>query len=74
MVLDRRNKICYAALSPRTSYEMVKLFCNDNGYFLQAFKALHSVKGERELIYHTNVMMWIGEGIAAISPQSIGSE
>lgn len=58
MVLDRDARICYACLSPRTNKEVLQLWCNKLGYELNAF---HAVDEKGNEIYHTNVMMCIGE-------------
>jgi hypothetical protein len=56
MVLDRTNKIAYACLSVRTGYEPV---------------AFQAADGSDFPIYHTNVMMCIGDRFAVICLDSI---
>jgi hypothetical protein len=41
-------------------------FCEDFDYAPVLFEAFHTVNGERKLIYHTNVMMCLGENFAVI--------
>lgn len=65
MVLDRKNMVAFAAISPRTNEQLFHKFCSDNGFKGCSFRAYQTVAGKREPIYHTNVMMWIGEGVAA---------
>ena len=59
MVLDRENKICYAAISIRTDEQAVLQWCDVFDYTPVCFTAYQDVKGERKEIYHTNVMMCI---------------
>lgn len=68
MVMDHENKIIYAAFSPRTHAGALRKFAATNGYRAMAFTALD--KQERP-IYHTNVMLSIGEGFAVFCPKSI---
>jgi hypothetical protein len=63
MVLDRQNKIAYACLSPRTDIEVMNIFCEKSGYSPVYF---HAVDGKRTAIYHTNVLMCIGEKFVVI--------
>jgi len=66
LVLDRVNKIAYAALSDRTAPELVEHFCKNFNYKAITFSALQPVKAKRLPIYHTNVMMCIGSSIAVV--------
>ncbi len=71
MVLDRENKIAYCALSPRSDEMLFIEFCEEMEYTPIVFRANSTVNGKRKAIYHTNVMMSIGEKFAVISLQSI---
>lgn len=71
MVLDRENKICYAAISIRTDEIAVMQFCEEFGYRPVSFTANQDVDGERMAIYHTNVMMCIGDTFAVICLDTI---
>lgn len=71
LVLDRANAIAYCALSPRANEELFIEFCEDFDYAPVIFEAFHTVDGQRELIYHTNVMMSIGERFAIICAEMI---
>ncbi len=73
MVLDRVNKICYAALSVRTDEGALDHFCEQFGYEKCVFSALQSVDEVRKPIYHTNVMMCIADKYAVICLDSIDS-
>ena len=71
MVLDRKNKICYAAISIRTDEIAVMQFCKEFGYQAVCFRANHDVDGKREAIYHTNVMMCIAESFSVVCLDAI---
>nr|WP_322194845.1 arginine deiminase-related protein [Aquimarina sp. 2201CG5-10] len=66
LVLDRVNRKAYCALSPRADEELVIEFCEDFEYTPVIFTAYQTVGGQRLPIYHTNVMMGIGETFAVI--------
>jgi len=72
-VLDRTNRIAYCSISQRSSKELFLKFCKDFKYNPVYFKAYHTYKNERKLIYHTNVMMTIGAGASIICLDSIDS-
>ena len=62
LVLDRVNKIAYACLSPRTDLSILEKWCDVMNYTAFTFHAQFDGKD----IYHTNVMMAIGDGIAIV--------
>jgi len=68
MVLDRKNRIAYACLSPRTDETILNDFCGKMNYRLLAFEA---VDQNDQLIYHTNVMMCVGESIMVVCHDAI---
>ncbi|UKT65211.1 citrulline utilization hydrolase CtlX [Pedobacter mucosus] len=68
MVLDRANKIAYACLSVRTDEDVLNNFCMLSGYEPVTFQA---VDGTNFPIYHTNVMMCIGDKFAVICLDAI---
>ena len=68
MILDRVNKICYACTSPRTDEGLLDIFCQYVKYQKVAFQ---SVDAEGEDIYHTNVMMALGEDFVVIGMSTI---
>ncbi len=74
MIFDRVNKIAYAALSERTDPEVLEKFSELTGYEVISFTSNQSVEGERLPIYHTNVMMAVGEAFAVICLESIDNE
>ena len=71
IVLDRANEIAYCALSPRADEELFIEFCEDFEYNPIIFEAYQTVEGERKYIYHTNVMMCVGETFAIICADCI---
>jgi len=71
LLLDRANGKAYCALSPRADEELLIEFCEDFDYAPIIFEAYQTVKGERKLIYHTNVMMCLGETFAVICADAI---
>jgi len=71
LLLDRVNRIAYCALSPRADEGLFIEFCEDFEYTPVSFVANQTVDGERKAIYHTNVMMCLGETFAVICLDSI---
>ncbi len=71
LLLDRVHRKAYCALSPRADEELFIEFCEDFEYTPVIFHAWQTVQGKRELIYHTNVMMALGEQFAVICLDSI---
>lgn len=70
VVLDRVNKVAFAALSPRTDKEVLDVFCQELGYEPVVFTA--TGKGN-EPVYHTNVLMSIGEKFAVVCLEAIAN-
>jgi hypothetical protein len=68
LVLDRAHRIAYACRSPRTHDAPLAAFAAELGYEVVAFDA---VGPDAAPVYHTNVVMWIGEGVAAVCLESI---
>ena len=71
MILDRENKLCYAAISFRTDEQAVIQFCDEFGYEPICFTANQDVNGERLAIYHTNVMMCVADNYVVICLDTI---
>lgn len=71
LILDRVNRKAYCALSQRADEELVIEFCEDFEYTPIIFTANQTVNGERTPIYHTNVMMGLGESFAVVCLSSI---
>lgn len=68
MVLDRKFKIAYACLSPRTHEDVLKEFSVQMNYDIVTFNAVDEAG---KAIYHTNVLMCIGDLFAVICLQAI---
>ena len=66
MILDRPNKIAYAALSERTDKSLFLQFCTIFDYKPVYFSANQTVHKKRLPVYHTNVMMNIADEYAVI--------
>lgn len=71
MVLDRRNRVAYACLSSRTQLDPLGDFAQQMDYDVVSFDA---VDRGGVPIYHTNVLMNVGEALAVICDQAIVSE
>lgn len=71
IVLDRANGKAYCALSPRADEELFIEFCEDFDLNPIIFEAFQTVNSERKQIYHTNVMMCLGESYAVICADAI---
>ncbi|MEJ2884166.1 citrulline utilization hydrolase CtlX [Pedobacter sp. GR22-6] len=68
MVLDREHKLAYACLSLRTNEQVLADWCKISGYTAVTFKADDQ---DGFPIYHTNVMMCIGDDFVVICLESI---
>lgn len=68
LVLDRRNHIAYACLSPRTDAHLLSEFARKMKYKAVAFRA---VDKNGHAIYHTNVMMCVADKYVVICLESI---
>lgn len=71
LLLDRVNKKAYCALSGRADEDLFIEFCEDFDYAPVLFTANQTVDGKRLPIYHTNVMMALGETFAIICLDTI---
>lgn len=71
MVLDRKNNIAYCSLSKRSDKNLFLQFCEENQYNPVYFTSFQTVNGKRQPIYHTNVMMSIGNQYAMICLEAI---
>ncbi len=71
LVLDRINRKAYCALSPRTDEDLMIEFCEDFEFTPVIFTANQNVGGLRKPIYHTNVMMCLGDNFSIICLDTI---
>lgn len=74
MVLDRKNKIAFAALSDRTDKSLFLEFCNDFDFKPVYFTAFQTVNNLRLPVYHTNVMMCVADEYLVICYECIDNE
>ncbi len=68
MILDRVNKVVYACISARTDASLLEEFCLLANYDKVQF---HAVDTDKKDIYHTNVMMALGETFVVICLDTI---
>ncbi len=68
LCLDDEGRMAYAAISPRTDRNLTEEWAARMGYRLVAFTATDA---HGQAYYHTNVMMFIGHGLAGICLESI---
>ncbi len=68
MVLDRKNHVAYACLSSRTQLDPLGDFAQRMDYDVLTFDAVDS---DGVPIYHTNVLMNVGEKVAVICAEAI---
>jgi len=71
MVLDRSNRIAYACLSSRTQLDPLGDFAQRMDYDVVSFDA---VDRDGVPIYHTNVLMNVGEAVAVICDEAIARD
>ena len=71
LILDRVNKKLYASLSDRTDKSIILEFSKKMNYKPIMFSSFQTIDNKRLEIYHTNVMMSIGDKFAAIGLNSI---
>ncbi|MBM4187731.1 MAG: amidinotransferase [Gemmatimonadetes bacterium] len=69
LCLDDQARVAYAALSARTDRGLAETWARSLGYRLVAFRATDAGGTP---YYHTNVMMFIGHGLAGVCLESIG--
>jgi len=71
IVFDHAHQLAYACRSPRTNDVLLGDVCRQIGYQSILFD---SVDEKKVPVYHTNVMMWVGEKIAAVCIDSLHLE
>ncbi len=71
LVIDHKGGFVYAALSPRTDCDVLLDFCEKLGFLPVAF----STRDRRgAAVYHTNVVMALGEKVAVVCLDAIADE
>lgn len=68
IIFDHPNRLAYACLSPRTDAGLLTKLCDYLGYQAVVF---HSVDAAGQAVYHTNVMMALGETFVLICLESV---
>lgn len=71
MVLDRKHRIAYACLSPRTNEILLNEFCRIMNYEPVGFHSYDSAGAD---IYHTNVMMSVGTEFVVVCLDAVTDE
>ncbi len=71
LILDRQNQYVYAGISSRTNRDLLGRFCELTGYEPIVF---HPKDDNGLEIYHTNVMMTLGETFVVICLETIREE
>ncbi len=71
LILDRPNKIAYAAIGPRTDLRAAEQWAEVFQYTLVPFTAMQTSGDQNSPIYHTNVMLAIGTDWAVVCPDII---
>jgi len=71
ILMDRVNQKAYCARSERADEELFIEFCEDFDCMPVLFTANQAVDGKRLPIYHTNVMMCLGETLCVICLDAI---
>lgn len=71
MILDYENKMIYACVSERTSLSVLEKYATTNGF--QAIVFLATDKNGMP-VYHTNVVMALGEEFAILCEEAIDEE
>jgi hypothetical protein len=68
LILDHENRLAYACLSPRTDAHLLQEFCNRFDFKPVGFHAYDHRGG---LVYHTNVILCIGQDFAVLCTDTI---
>lgn len=68
MIIDDDNAVAYAALSARTSRQLLQEFAANNGLDAIVFEAVDEAG---QPVYHTNVIMAVGHGFAVLCEECI---
>lgn len=71
MVLDRKTHTAYAALSPRTSEQVLAVWCKEMKYEPIVFTATMDGTKNGQPVYHTNVLMSIGARFAVVCMEAV---
>jgi hypothetical protein len=71
LVLDHKNRTAYACVSPRTNEDALKIWAEEMNFEVISFAAFDTFG---QAIYHTNVLMCVGDTFAVVCLESILDE
>jgi hypothetical protein len=71
LVIDHQNKTAFAAISQRTNTDAIAEWEKRTGYNVIRFSATDK---SDNIVYHTNVVLTLGEGFAIVCDEAIGNE
>lgn len=71
MIIDHENKVIYACYSSRTDVSVLEKYANTNGYRAIIF---YATDNNGFPVYHTNVVMALGEKFAVLCEEAIEEE
>lgn len=71
MIFDHENKLAYGSVSLRLDENLFQYFCQKMGFTPVIFHSYHTAENKRLPIYHTNVMMSLGDQFAVICLDAI---
>jgi hypothetical protein len=71
LVLDRPRRLAYANISPRTDLDALGEFAQQLDYELVTFESVDAMGAS---VYHTNVMLAIGEDFAVVCAEAIAEQ
>ena len=74
MIFDHDHKLAYGSVSLRLDEALFRKYCEKIGYEAVVFHSFQTANGERLPIYHTNVMMCVGEKFVVICLDCIDAE
>ena len=71
MIFDHENRLAYGSISLRLDEDLFRDFCQKMDFTPVVFHSFQTVNNERLPIYHTNVMMSVGDKFVIICLDSI---
>lgn len=74
MIFDHDHHIAYGSVSVRLNEALFREFCSNLGFTPVVFHSFQTANDQRLPIYHTNVMMCVGDQFAVICLDSIDDE
>ena len=71
LVLDHSERVAYACRSPRTDESLVQDWCREMDYEAVVFPP---ATPDGSSVYHTNVLLWIGDAAVGVGSEWIAEE